>query len=200
MANGVTTEWEDIHVKLGNYVAREKEKSNDEIFNENIEREAQKDQMTGKSFDQLKKEQEENLDSDDDEVLKEYERKRLAELKEFASKPKYGQLRELKSQDYIQEVNKAPKDVFVVLFLYQDSVMDSRVMERILTAMAKKFVLIKFMKILSTDCIKGIQDSNVPAIIVYYNGELIRQFIPATVYFGGKGKLDYKSKLIIFNF
>lgn len=24
MANGVTTEWEDIHVKLGNYVEREK--------------------------------------------------------------------------------------------------------------------------------------------------------------------------------
>ena len=31
MANNVTTEWEDIHVKLGNYLPREKEKSNDEL-------------------------------------------------------------------------------------------------------------------------------------------------------------------------
>lgn len=31
MANGVTTEWEDIHVKLGNYAPREKETPQHEL-------------------------------------------------------------------------------------------------------------------------------------------------------------------------
>lgn len=31
MAAGVTTEWEDIHVKLGNFAPRPKEPTNDEI-------------------------------------------------------------------------------------------------------------------------------------------------------------------------
>ena len=36
MANGVTTEWHDIHVKNGNYVPIEKPPSGEELFGDNL--------------------------------------------------------------------------------------------------------------------------------------------------------------------
>ena len=83
MANGVTTEWEDIHVKMGNYAPREKVKTGEELFQENME------QMEG--YDQA----EENKDSDedfdlDDDFMDKIREKRMAEMKEEAAKPRFG--------------------------------------------------------------------------------------------------------------
>jgi len=187
MANHVTTEWEDIHVKLGNYVPRPKETSNDEIQKMAIEAAQKYNPLEKKSLEELN---EIDDDDDDDEVLKKYKEKRLKELKEFASKPKYGKVIELRKQDYIREVTNAPKDVYVVLHLYQTSIEDSVVLSKIFDTLAKKYVLVKFMQIVSTNCIEDYDDRDVPGVIIYYNGKLIRQFIPAVYYFGGSGHLS----------
>ena len=61
MANHVTTEWEDIHVKLGNYLPREKEESNDEIAKRVIESIQNYDPMDHKTLEELNEiEDEEN--------------------------------------------------------------------------------------------------------------------------------------------
>lgn len=190
MANKVTTEWEDIHVKLGNYLPREKEETNDEIEKMAIESLQKYDPLEKKSIEQLK----EIEDDEDDEVIQQYKAKRLKELKEFASKMKYGKVFELRKQDYIAEVTNAPKDVYVVLHLYQISIEDSRIMAKIFDHLAKKYVLVKFMQIVSTNCIEGFSDKDVPAVIVYHNGQLLRQFIPAVYFFGGSGHLSWQSK------
>ena len=52
-------------------------------------------------------------------------------MKEIASKPHYGKLLELKKQDYIQEVTNAPKGVYVVVHLYQNYIMDSKILDKI---------------------------------------------------------------------
>ena len=197
MANHVTTEWEDIHVKLGNYLPREKEESNDEIQKIAIESIQNYDPLENKTLEQLK----ELEDEEDDEILQQYKAKRLAEMKEFAAKPKFGKVYELRKHEYIAEVTNAPKDVYVVLHLYQTYKEDSKVMMKIFDYLAKKYVLVKFMQIVATNCIENFSDSNVPAIIIYQNGKLVRQFIPAVYYFGGAGHLSAKSKgLIIYLF
>ena len=56
------------------------------------------------------------------------------------------------------------------------------------------------MKIVSTNCIEGFNDKDVPAVIIYQNGKLIRQFIPAVYYFGGSGHLSWQSKIINLTF
>lgn len=58
-------------------------------------------------------------DDEDEQILLEYRRKRIAEFQELASKAKYGDVKEISAQDYIQEVNKAGEDVWVVLHLYK---------------------------------------------------------------------------------
>ena len=106
MANHVTTEWEDIHVKLGNYVPTEKKlESNDKIQEMAIEEMQKYDPLANTNLEQLDALE----DDEDDEVLRKYKEKRIKEMKEIASKPHYGKLLELKKQDYIQEVTNDPK-------------------------------------------------------------------------------------------
>lgn len=68
-----------------------------------------------KSLDEL----DELEDEEDERVLEAYRQKRIAELKELASKSKYGEVREISAEDYIQEVNNAGEDIWVVLHLYK---------------------------------------------------------------------------------
>ena len=58
-------------------------------------------------------------DEEDERILEEYRQKRIAEMKELANKSKYGEVWEISAEDYIQEVNKAGEDVWVVLHLYK---------------------------------------------------------------------------------
>lgn len=191
MANGVTTEWEDIHVKLGNYLPREKDATTQEVEKIIIEKLEKYDPLENKNLEELK----ELEDDEDEEVLRKYKEKRLQEMKEFASKPKYGNLLEIRKQDYVAEVTNAPKDVFVVLHLYQSYIQASNILTNIFQMLAKKFPLVKFINIQATNCCEGFKDSNVPSVLIYKNAELIRQLIPASYYFGGNN-MSWKSKII----
>lgn len=71
--------------------------------------------MENKTLDEL----DELEDEEDEKVLLEYRRKRIAEIQELASKSKYGEVREISGEDYVQEVNNAGEDIWVVLHLYK---------------------------------------------------------------------------------
>lgn len=58
-------------------------------------------------------------DEEDERILQEYRAKRIAEIKAAAEKAKYGDVREISAEDYVEQVNKAGEDVYVVLHLYK---------------------------------------------------------------------------------
>lgn len=58
-------------------------------------------------------------DEEDERILEEYRQKRIAEMKELADKSKYGEVREISAEDYVQEINKAGEDIWVILHLYK---------------------------------------------------------------------------------
>lgn len=58
-------------------------------------------------------------DEEDEKVLLEYRRKRIAEMKELANKSKYGEVKEISAEDYVQEVNNAGDDIWIILHLYK---------------------------------------------------------------------------------
>lgn len=87
MARGVTSEWEDIHVARGNWAPVEKPPTSEEVFQENLyhaEYYDYKDKMTEK---QLEEKAEDDFDFDEDDFMKEYRAKKMAEMKVEASKP-----------------------------------------------------------------------------------------------------------------
>lgn len=174
MANGVTTEWEDIHVKLGNYLPREKEPTTAELSIKAMNEAETYDPLEKKGLEDLK-ELEDDLD---DNFLEEYRKKRMNELKAAAKKPYFGKVIEINKQDYIDEVTKAAKDVFVVLSLYQDYIPESLLVNKCMEVLAGKYTDVKFVKITATKCVDRFPDDNCPSILIYRNTAIHKQLIP----------------------
>jgi len=76
MVHGVTTEWDDIQVKMGNYKALPKEPTNDEIQTETMAALEHYDNRNIMNDDQMK-ELEDELGFDEDDFMKEYRAKRV---------------------------------------------------------------------------------------------------------------------------
>lgn len=123
-------------------------------------------------------------DEEDERILQEYRRKRLLEMQQNALKSKFGEVMEISGEDYIREVNQAGDGVWVVLHLYQQGVPQCTLINQLLTRLAPKFPQTKFLKSISTMCIKNFPDKNLPAIFVYYEGNMKRQLVGPQA-FGG---------------
>jgi len=80
MARGVTTEWEDIQVKMGGYTALAKEKTDYEEFKETIDQIEHYDRRAELTHKQLEEEEEDDPDFAEDEVMVELKARRLAEM------------------------------------------------------------------------------------------------------------------------
>lgn len=71
--------------------------------------------LEGKTLDEI----DELEDDFDDAVVASFRAARIREMQEKASKERYGELREISETDFVNEVNKAPADTWVVLLLFQ---------------------------------------------------------------------------------
>lgn len=60
-----------------------------------------------------------DLSETDEDFIREYRNKRMAEMKAQSLIPRFGDVREITASDYVQEVNNAGQDIWVVLLLYQ---------------------------------------------------------------------------------
>lgn len=169
MAYDVTTQWDDIHRKLGNYEELPKEKTQAEYTKEAIE------QMEGyNALEHLDDQEIEEMEDDlDEEFMRQYKAKRLQELQQTKDQPKFEGIREITRQDYIDEVTNAPKGTYVVLHLYQNSVEACELMNRALFEASEKYKHIKFLKIVATKCIENYPDHNCPTLVIYLNGTLL---------------------------
>ena len=168
MANGVTSEWEDIHVKLGNYNPRPYEKPQNEYTAEAMDKLDNYDPLAKKNLDEL----DELEDELDEEFLEQYKQKRLEEIQKTAEKPHFGSVYEISREEYLAHVTNAPKESYVVLHLYQDYIEKCKLMNELMSRMAPKYPLIKFIKIISTRCIENFPDSKLPCLIMYREGKM----------------------------
>jgi hypothetical protein len=67
----------------------------------------------------------------------------------------------------------------VVVHLYQDSVIECRLMNEALLVLAPKFRHVKFLKIRSTLAVPNWPDQNLPTLFVYHKGALATQLLTA---------------------
>lgn len=181
MAWGVSTEWDDIHRRLGNLPEKPKEPTQEEIMSELIEVIEQSDPYKYLNSDQL---EELKDDIEEDDYIK-YKKQRLKELQEAAKRPKYGQVIEISKTDFISEVSNAPKEVFVIVHMYQDYIVHCRLIDECFSVLCKKFFNHKFVRIQATRCVEGFRDSDCPAVLVYQSGEVKHQFLACARLFGG---------------
>ncbi|XP_053613593.1 viral IAP-associated factor homolog [Plodia interpunctella] len=172
------TEWNDVLRAKGIIPPKETEVSEADIVNmieETIQqKQAEKDkQLSELDLDGL----DELEDSEDEAVLEEYRRKRIAELKRLSEKPRFGDVREVSGQDYVQEVNKAGEGIWVVIHLYKQGIQQCALVNQHMRALAQKYPYTKFLRAFYQTCIPNYPERNLPSVFVYFEGDMKKQFV-----------------------
>merc|ERR1712168_400208 len=129
-------------------------------------------------------------DEEEERILEEYRRARMAEIKKLQAKASFGTVTEISGQDYVKEVNKAGEGIWVVLHLYKQGIPLCTLINQHLCMLARKFPQTKFAKSISTTCIPNYPDRNLPTIFVYFEGEMKAQFIGPLVFGGMNLKVE----------
>jgi len=123
-------------------------------------------------------------DEEDQKVLEEYRQKRFAEMRALQMKSKFGEVREISANDWVDQVNKAGEGIWVVLHLYKQGIPLCSLLNQYFSRLATKFPHIKFLKSVAETCIPNYPDKNLPTIFVYKEGDLKHQWI-GPLQFGG---------------
>ncbi|CAG8448217.1 2142_t:CDS:2 [Ambispora gerdemannii] len=177
------TEWNDILREHG-ILPKKKGPTEDEIFEamEEVIAARNENRLDAKSLDEL----DELEDEEDDRVLLEYRKKRMAELKAEAERAKYGQYVQISKPDFIREVTDASKEDWVIVHLFKDAIPECKLMNALLNTLAARYKSTKFLKIVGDDCIPGYPDRNLPTLLIYGRGDLQQQVVGIQK-FGGMG-------------
>ncbi|XP_020848594.1 phosducin-like protein 3 [Phascolarctos cinereus] len=191
------TEWNDILRKKG--ILPPKESLKDlEKKREEEEKHILQQSIVKTYEDMTLEELEENEDEfneEDEHAIEMYRQQRLAEWKATQLKNKFGEVLEISGKDYVEEVTKAGKGLWVILHLYKQGIPLCTLINQHFSGLARKFPDVKFIKSISTTCIPNYPDRNLPTIFVYLEGDIKAQFIGPLV-FGGmnltRDELEWK--------
>lgn len=183
---GTSTEWDDIQTRLGNKAAKPAPFKPPawEAAEDEESKTKNKEWMRSKTADELE-ELADDPDLDDDRFLEEYRKKRMAELASKARKARFGSVLPITGADFIREVSQAPSDVWVVVHLYKDGNPLSELLGQCFDELAGKYSGTKFVKIVSTDCIKDYPDVNLPTVLIY-NDTNVKASLVGLHHFGGR--------------
>lgn len=173
------TEWNDVLRAKGILPPKPKEKeiTEDDIIGM-IENTIEQKQNHGKDLSKMGLDELDELeDSEDEAVLLDYRKKRIAEMQAMAQKAKFGTVLEISGKDYVDEVTKAGSEIYVVLHLYSRGVPFCSLINQHLSQLAVRFPATKFIKAIATTCIPNYPERNLPTIFVYYEGQMKKQFV-----------------------
>ncbi|KAH9398656.1 Phosducin-like protein 3 [Tyrophagus putrescentiae] len=166
------TEWNDILKKHG--IIKDEPKKEEEV-----EPEPEPKEIKFNNSDEEEAWLEEN---DDDDFIRQYREKRLNEIQVAAQQARFGDVVEITASDYVMQVNRAGEGIWVVLLLYQQGHSLCKQMQNIFDELAPKFPATKFLKSIATLCVPNFPDSNLPAVFVYRDSQLIKQFIGPMIF------------------
>ncbi|KAI0595277.1 thioredoxin-like protein [Biscogniauxia sp. FL1348] len=170
------TEWNDILRKHG--VIPEKPPSPTPMIEEAIlegRRIAHENRLEGKELDEL----DELEDEEDEAFLEIYRQKRMQELNNLSKKAIHGSVYPISKPEYSREVTEASNNgpVFVNLTSPMGTNIESRVLSELWRQAAKEYGDIKFCEIRADKAIENYPDRNCPTILVYKNGDIVKQIV-----------------------
>ncbi|WFD35625.1 Proteolipid protein 2 [Malassezia cuniculi] len=128
----------------------------------------------------------EDLDDDEEErILQRIRAERLRELSAFEQRGRFGRVYPISRPDYTREVTEASKEnapgsdkgTGVVCYLYNPAMDTCRLVSGYLDTLAARYPASKFVSIIGSQCIPNYPDTNLPTLLIYRAGELVRQII-----------------------
>ena len=176
--SGQTTEWQDILVKKGIIEAPEKPDRTVTYMADRVARSAPGVDAAEDPTDDAERDEDDDLldeledEMGDDDMLRKFREARIAEMKAAASKNKFGEVRPIVKAEWVTEVNEASNDHWVVVYLWQHSIPDVKLMDELLPQLASRHASVKFVSIRSTAAVENWPDSRLPTLFMYRDGEL----------------------------
>lgn len=183
------TEWNDILRSKG--IIPEKPPSPtaelEAAFEEAVQR-AHENRLEDKTLDELDELDEDGLE--DEEFIELYRKKRMAEIKEMASKEKFGHVYRISKPEYKEEITDASEnDAYVFVHLSYPSVTQSKLLAGLFDRVAEKFRDIKFVDIDARQINERYPVENCPTILVYKNTNVVKQLITLSTVGGNSTNL-----------
>ncbi|KAJ1659321.1 Proteolipid protein 2 [Dispira simplex] len=168
------TEWNDI-LRAKGILPPKEGPTEDELFeaHDQAVREAQEKHLSDKELDEL----DELEDDEDDEILRHYREKRIREIQAFTARAQFGELVQISEPDYKKQVTEVSRDVWVVVHLFRDGIPACKLVNAHLVQLAQKYPTVKFVKIISVECIHNYPDRNLPTLLVYGHGDMQHQLV-----------------------
>ncbi|UNI13659.1 Proteolipid protein 2 [Purpureocillium takamizusanense] len=190
------TEWNDILRKHG--VIPEKPPSPTPMIEEAIlegRRLAHENRLEGKDLDEL----DELEDLEDEDFLNQYKQKRMAELNSLQKKAIHGSVYPISKPDYQREVTEASKKgpVFVNLTASMGTNVESRALSELWRQAAREYGDIKFCEIRANQAIENYPDRNCPTILVYKNGDIVKQVVTLMTLGGVRTNMQQIDNLLV---
>ncbi|SPN99841.1 related to phosducin homolog, likely to be involved in regulation of pheromone response [Cephalotrichum gorgonifer] len=179
------TEWNDILRQHG--VIPEKPPSPTPMIEEAIveaRRIAHENRLEGKELDEL----DELEDEEDEEFLELYRQKRMQELGALSKKAIHGSVYPISKPDYGREITEASSKgpVFVNLTSSLGTNVESRVLSELWRQAAAEYGDIKFCEMRADKAIENYPERNCPTILVYKNGDIVKQVVTLAMVGGVK--------------
>eukprot|EP00658_Telonema_sp_P-2_P001914 TRINITY_DN1070_c0_g1_i10.p1 TRINITY_DN1070_c0_g1~~TRINITY_DN1070_c0_g1_i10.p1 ORF type:complete len:188 (+),score=64.29 TRINITY_DN1070_c0_g1_i10:136-699(+) len=104
---------------------------------------------------------------------RQYRESRMAELLDQQKREKFGQLFQVKQDEYVKQITEASQELGatpVFVHLYQDYIPECKLLNECWRELARRHKHIKFVCIRSTDANADFPDSALPTQLVYLNG------------------------------
>lgn len=136
---------------------------------------AYENRLEGKELDEL-----DALEDEEDEAfLEQYRQKRIQELNSLTKKAIHGTVYPISKPEYSREVTEASNNgpVFVHLTASLGTNVESRVLTELWMQAAKEYGEVKFCEIRADKAIENYPDRNCPTILVYKNGDIVKQIV-----------------------
>jgi hypothetical protein len=136
---------------------------------------AHENRLEGKDLDELDALE----DEEDEEFLEKYRRQRVQELQSLTKKSLHGTVYPISKPDYSREVTEASQNwpVLVNLTSGLGTNVESRVLTELWRQAAKEFGELKFCEIRGDQAVEGYPDKNCPTILIYNNGDIVKQIV-----------------------
>ncbi|KAL3308096.1 Phosducin-like protein 3 [Cichlidogyrus casuarinus] len=184
------TEWNDILRQKGILPPKKVEKEPEVEPVDPVEK------LSKLSLNHLQAKQERHEDrgsdtDDSDEFLAEYRQKRMDQLKAQAARPSFYSYGRITKADWVDEVNNAPKGVYVVIHIAESGDENCNIIDNIMKEFVLKYPHVKFLRAEAVTCIPNYPSSNIPTLFVYKDSVLEHKLIGLAA-FGGKKSLTPK--------
>lgn len=156
---------------------------------------AHENRLEGKELDEL----DELEDEEDEAFLEQYRQKRMAELSNIQKKAVHGSVYPLSKPEYQREVTDASAKgpVLVNLISGMGTNVESRVLSELWRQAAQEYGDIKFCEIRATQAIENYPDRNCPTILVYKNGDIVKQIVTLTTIGGVRTNMQRIDDILV---